>query len=199
MIVGGYVDWRLTHPRIIITVDGDLFTEEINKTRFTQIRSGSNSSLFIGKSPQGFVSLFYHNPNDETGFGGRVFEFPMEDGTIVKRKGVWATNADFYNSWTSADNHVVDVVLHLIGKSINMHCFLPVKLVLEVLQKSFPTMTLTLEDNMFCHHTYIAGMSDRDTQDLRIEAYDRQDKKSAILQQTWVQRMKHLKKKRINP
>lgn len=41
---------------------------------------------------EGYVSFFYSNPKNPTGYGGRVFLLKMEDGTTRCLKGPWSSN-----------------------------------------------------------------------------------------------------------
>ena len=43
----------------------------------------------------GIVSFYYHNPKDENGYGGSVFNLAMRDGSERAIKGPWSSN----NAW----------------------------------------------------------------------------------------------------
>lgn len=47
----------------------------------------------------GYVSFFYHNPGDETGFGGQVFTLNMFDGSVRNIKGPWSSRCGVMNRY----------------------------------------------------------------------------------------------------
>lgn len=55
-----------------------------------------NSNIYWSQS-DGFVSFYYHNPSDETGFGGTLFKLKMDDGSEKTIKGPWSSRPGIMN------------------------------------------------------------------------------------------------------
>lgn len=45
----------------------------------------------------GFVEYFAYDPTDHEGFGGRIFELKMKDGSIKKLSGPWSSRSEVMN------------------------------------------------------------------------------------------------------
>lgn len=58
----------------------------------------------------GIVSYFWHNPKNETGYGGSVFELNMIDGSTRSIRGPWSSNNDWIRQVFGLDSvHVAYV------------------------------------------------------------------------------------------
>lgn len=53
-----------------------------------------DKSYYFSEPIDGFVGFAVHDPKREQGYGGREFEFPLTDGTIDVRKGVWSSRGE---------------------------------------------------------------------------------------------------------
>ena len=57
---------------------------------------GSNSVFGTWYACSDGSDVYFHNPKDEEGFGGRMCEFTLMDGSKETVKGVWRSNWDAY-------------------------------------------------------------------------------------------------------
>ena len=73
-----------------------------------------NGVMYIGQK-EGYVHYVFHNPRDEEGFGGALFNLPMEDGEVEKIKGPWSSRAGVINQLSYHFKEVPQVVDVAIG------------------------------------------------------------------------------------
>jgi hypothetical protein len=61
-----------------------------------QVACAQECTLYWGQT-NGFVSFYAHIPDDESGYGGRVVDLTMMDGSVRKVKGPWSSRPDIMN------------------------------------------------------------------------------------------------------
>lgn len=95
-ILGVEVDWclnRMNPPQLRVR------TAETLEDRLARVASlpwipfptDRRCTFYVRVEPDGFYSFLYHNPKDEWGFGGRVWELPLIDGSNRTIKGPWSS------------------------------------------------------------------------------------------------------------
>lgn len=77
-------------PHLQILVDRIPKQEEmVFKTK----KMGENTLYFAEK--EGYVRFNTEVPSNREGYGGAIFKYTLEDGTIAEVKGPWSSNASF--------------------------------------------------------------------------------------------------------
>jgi len=86
------IDWMeawANDPRLKFTA-----TDVPDFSEYVYTKKGN---LYFAQHECGLASFFSHDPNNETGFGGRGFELNMADGTTETIKGPWSSRCSVLN------------------------------------------------------------------------------------------------------
>lgn len=95
-ILGAKVNWNDKYdnnPELVITVK-ELPKEE--EFCYASKPLGSGSVLYRAEHNE-FVRFYYHDPRDESGFGGRTFTLKSNFGQDTEIKGRWSSRASAVN------------------------------------------------------------------------------------------------------
>lgn len=90
-ILESRVEWYLDYgndPKFEILVDK--IPRKIIYSHYPEL---NHSGIYYGEN-EGFVSFFYHDINDQTGYGGAKFELELDDGTTRIIRGPWSSRAE---------------------------------------------------------------------------------------------------------
>ncbi len=86
------VDWMHDYsndPRIFVDLDAcDTLQTKKYVYDFKQCKDGTAYFAVDGV----FASFMFHDPRNQAGYGGSVFDLTMSDGTIRKVKGPWSSS-----------------------------------------------------------------------------------------------------------
>jgi len=135
------------HPEFEILVDE---IPKIEELVYTEIKLGKDAFYYAEKD--GYVHYIYHQPLDETGFGGRVFRLNVKNdwGQIEAKdlKGPWASRAAVVNALVK---HIecVDVALTDKPESYERgHTFTAGTITLERATKAAKKAGVILEESI---------------------------------------------------
>lgn len=78
----------LNPPTLQILVDHLPLMEKMVFTQLGQLYYGEN---------EGLVDFFFHNPQDQRGYGGRLFHLMLDTGTVITLKGPWSSRSGVMN------------------------------------------------------------------------------------------------------
>lgn len=90
------IDWMLdwdNDPHLKVLVD-----KIPDKVIYHQYDLDSGAAFYVGEN-DGWVSYFYHNPMNQTGFGGRNFTLTLDTGEVKVIKGPWSSRAGVANHY----------------------------------------------------------------------------------------------------
>jgi hypothetical protein len=66
-------------------------------------------AMYVGEC-DGLYIFMYHNPDNESGYGGMYFNLRLDDGTMEKIKGPWSSNSQAVSKQTGI--HLKEVTVH---------------------------------------------------------------------------------------
>lgn len=78
-----------------------------DKLKYERYPAPQGGTLYYAETDQGYVDFKYHNPQDQEGYGGRLFAFPCTDGYTDEVYGPWSSNSAAVKEITG--NDVVEV------------------------------------------------------------------------------------------
>lgn len=123
-------------PTLEIYIDGFAGSEDF---RYQEKKIGSRTLYFAELN--GEVRFFAHDPQNEYGYGGRIFHIHMEDGTVRNIPGPWSSRAGVMSAHFRP---VVDVTL-IAGTRLAGHCTL--EIAQEAVDKFLPDWALIEVDD----------------------------------------------------
>lgn len=111
---------------IVTDMPSSLLTEDI---RFVKM-ANNRGHVYYGVSQEtGLVKQYFHNPNNQTGFGGAEFDLEMADGSTVEIKGPWSGSPDslFHDTGVQTDD------IQLISQGMRLHYAMDFESIQQVL------------------------------------------------------------------
>ena len=123
-------DWD-NHPTIDMEVD-KLPNRKDYRYRAYPVAGGT---LYVSDNTE-IISFFYHDKNDETGYGGSSFTLIMEDGSEVTIKGPWSSNGTAVERVTGVSSVCAHVKERVTGEYAGAtSCHIPEKLAREICER----------------------------------------------------------------
>jgi len=89
------IDWMEgcgNDPRFVVEWDEE---PALDTLRY-QSRKTQHGVTYLGLAGE-YANFAHWSPGNETGYGGKLCEFKLEDGEVDKRKGPWSSNSDWIN------------------------------------------------------------------------------------------------------
>ena len=106
------------HPSFYMTVDKFPSHEE-TRYRAYPVPGRGKATLYVSDN-QEFVQFLLHDPSNEDGYAGRVFNLTMEDGSVVKVTGPWSSNPD--SVFRSTNGEIDCVSVYVREEKDKYHC-----------------------------------------------------------------------------
>lgn len=109
-ITSASIEWydeAMNRPKFHI----DIYPSKSPVQRIYKAFPLKDGTMYVWEEPGGvLVDYFYENPLNQQGYGGRVFEIQLEDGTKREVKGPWSSRAGCVNDIPGAPK-IVDVCI----------------------------------------------------------------------------------------
>ena len=105
--------------------DMSIMVQALSELRYLAYNYGSDNRVaYISMPhPSGLVSFKFHDPDNEHGFGGGVFEIAMYDGPVIKIKGPWSGSCGLVNQITG--RRVTEVSINGLATAIDSKVLQP--------------------------------------------------------------------------
>lgn len=128
-------------PKLYFTMDR---VPRINEYRYKKISISDESTAYFAVIDP-FVSFFIHQAKDERGYGGRMFELTLTDGSIDHVRGLWSSSSGYMNDrpWAIPST---EVIIKEHGSHTHYASNLTLHFIREFMQDYFPKIGWEISD-----------------------------------------------------